>query len=267
MNTHRCKLEAHRGVSSDAPESTLTAFTLAADEHYDMIELDPKFTADNVCIIHHDAKIGRTLRLPDGAPIPEAERRLIAELPWSYLRELDAGSHFAPCFAGERIPTFAKTLAFSRERGIPLKIDNVAEQFTPEQRGIMYRQIREHALSKDIGFTGAHIEYIREVTREFPQCTIHYDGPLDAASLEALRASIRENPLYVWLRYDCPMTAWCRLPPITPELAEQTRPFANIGTWLLTTMEQALDAIQNYKVDIIETNGSIKPATLAKKLT
>lgn len=34
------RLQAHRGVSSDAPENTISAFQMSIDQGYDIIELD-----------------------------------------------------------------------------------------------------------------------------------------------------------------------------------------------------------------------------------
>ena len=36
-----CKLQAHRGVSTDAPENTMAAFRMAVEQGYDIIEFDP----------------------------------------------------------------------------------------------------------------------------------------------------------------------------------------------------------------------------------
>ena len=44
------RLQAHKGDSANAPENTMAAFRLACDEGYGFIELDPKFTADGVCV-------------------------------------------------------------------------------------------------------------------------------------------------------------------------------------------------------------------------
>ena len=49
-----CKLQAHRGVSTDAPENTMAAFREAVRQGYEIIEFDPKFTKDNICVVLHD---------------------------------------------------------------------------------------------------------------------------------------------------------------------------------------------------------------------
>lgn len=50
---------AHRGASAYAPENSLTAFEQAATMGADMVEVDLRFTSDNVPIIAHDASLKR----------------------------------------------------------------------------------------------------------------------------------------------------------------------------------------------------------------
>jgi glycerophosphoryl diester phosphodiesterase len=51
---------AHRGASMHAPENTLAAFQLAADQGADGIELDAKLTRDGSIVVMHDATVDRT---------------------------------------------------------------------------------------------------------------------------------------------------------------------------------------------------------------
>lgn len=45
---------AHRGASADAPENTLAAFLLAAEQGADGIELDVRQTLEGTIAVHHD---------------------------------------------------------------------------------------------------------------------------------------------------------------------------------------------------------------------
>jgi len=49
---------AHRGVSAHAGDNTIEAFELAVAHGADGVELDVRFTADNVVMLNHDADIG-----------------------------------------------------------------------------------------------------------------------------------------------------------------------------------------------------------------
>ncbi|MGI9648676.1 MAG: glycerophosphodiester phosphodiesterase [Acidimicrobiia bacterium] len=47
----------HRGASAHAPENTISAFRLAAEQGADGVELDVRRTADGELVVHHDAFI------------------------------------------------------------------------------------------------------------------------------------------------------------------------------------------------------------------
>ncbi len=89
---------AHRGSSAQAPENTLAAFRLAADQHADAIELDVDLTRDGQAIVMHDATIDRTT---DG-------HGRVNDLTREELRRVDAGSWKGAAFAGERVPLLAE---------------------------------------------------------------------------------------------------------------------------------------------------------------
>jgi glycerophosphoryl diester phosphodiesterase len=79
---------AHRGASSDAPENTITAFALAAEQEADGIELDVRLSADGVPIVIHDETVDRTTN----------GRGPVSKLTIAQLQSLDAGD-------GRPIPT------------------------------------------------------------------------------------------------------------------------------------------------------------------
>ncbi|HHX43131.1 MAG TPA: glycerophosphodiester phosphodiesterase [Chloroflexi bacterium] len=91
---------AHRGASGSAPENTMAAFQAAIDEGADGIELDVTRCASGEIVVIHDDTVDRTT---DGSGA-------VADLELDALRALDAGSWFAPSFAGERIPLLAEVL-------------------------------------------------------------------------------------------------------------------------------------------------------------
>ncbi len=107
-------LEAHRGVGTDAPENTLSAFRLAALQGYQMIELDPKFTRDNQCVMLHDHTVNRTARYADGSML-DGERP-IETLTLAEARQWDYGIWFDPVYRGEPIPTLERWKRYLRLR-------------------------------------------------------------------------------------------------------------------------------------------------------
>ncbi len=91
---------AHRGYSARYPENTLCAFEAAIDAGADVVELDVGLSADRVPFVLHDATLERTT---NGRGPLHAHRA-------TELEALDAGSWFAPEFAGERLPTLQAVL-------------------------------------------------------------------------------------------------------------------------------------------------------------
>ena len=92
---HRPIIIAHRGDKTHAPENTLAAFKLAAENGADAIEFDVKLTADERVIVLHDQIVNRTT----------TGTGKIFQLPFAVVRNLDAGGWFSEDYRGERIPT------------------------------------------------------------------------------------------------------------------------------------------------------------------
>lgn len=96
------RVVAHRGNSSVAPQNTLAAFEAAWRAGADSIELDVQLTADGEVVVIHDDTLDATT---DGAGRVDA-------LTLADVRAADAGSWFAPAYAGQRVPTFAEVVDF-----------------------------------------------------------------------------------------------------------------------------------------------------------
>jgi glycerophosphoryl diester phosphodiesterase len=102
--TNRPLVFAHRGAKRVAPENTLPAFEAAIRQGADGIELDVQYTSDGKLVIFHDLNLEKT---------SNGTGRVTAHT-FDELRELDAGSYFAPEFAGTQIPTLDEVLDLVR---------------------------------------------------------------------------------------------------------------------------------------------------------
>jgi glycerophosphoryl diester phosphodiesterase len=119
-------LIAHRGASAYAPENTVPAFRLAADQGATYVEFDVRLTKDRQIICLHDESLERTTDVEEVFPdrfrtVPAAggaptRRWMLADFTLAELRTLDAGAWFSPAFRGTRLPTFAETIDALRGR-------------------------------------------------------------------------------------------------------------------------------------------------------
>lgn len=114
---------AHRGASAVAPANTMAAFEKAVELGADGIELDTHLSADGVPVVIHDFAIDATT---DGSG-------RVAEMDLAQLKQLDAGSHFDPAFAGERIPTLEEVLLAFGER---LLLNIELKSVSPRDNGL-----------------------------------------------------------------------------------------------------------------------------------
>ncbi len=98
----------HRGASGHAPENTMASFRRAVELGATFIETDLRLSHDARFVAIHDATLDRTTN----------GRGLVRDFTLEQLRQLDAGSWFAPEFAGERVPTIEEILVFARETDV-----------------------------------------------------------------------------------------------------------------------------------------------------
>ncbi len=77
---------SHRGGAGLWPENTMEAFSRTVEMGYKWIETDLRLTSDGTMVCFHDPTLERT---SDG-------RGEIADLPWSEVKEVDAGYNHQP---------------------------------------------------------------------------------------------------------------------------------------------------------------------------
>lgn len=99
---------AHRGGVLWAPENTLAAFKLCADNNIDW-ETDLNLTADGEIVLMHDMTLDRTTNACEvfgGSDIAVNSKTL------AQIKTLDAGSSFSNEYDGEKVPTLDEFLDF-----------------------------------------------------------------------------------------------------------------------------------------------------------
>lgn len=106
-------LIAHRGGSLEVPENTISAFRHAINAGMRMVELDAQMTSDGELVVIHDETVDRTT---DGTGP-------VGSFTLEELRRLDAGSWFAPEYAGERIPTLREVFDLCVAEGVGVVVE------------------------------------------------------------------------------------------------------------------------------------------------
>ena len=107
------RLIGHRGAAALAPENTLASIRAAAESGVSWVEVDAKLSRDRVPMLMHDATLERTT----------TAQGPVADLTAAELGRLDAGSRFAPRFAGEPVPSLMQCLSECRALGLGLDLE------------------------------------------------------------------------------------------------------------------------------------------------
>jgi glycerophosphoryl diester phosphodiesterase len=175
-DTGRTVVVGHRGAAGHAPENTFASFELALELGADAVELDVHLSRDGQIVVIHDGRLERTT---DGGG-------LVGEHTLAELRRLDAGSWFAPRFAGQRIPTLDEVLAWARDRTyLAIEVKNgpiFYEHIEMELVELLARhRMRERALI--ISFDHHALRRIRELDAGLLTGVVYACRPADPVAL------------------------------------------------------------------------------------
>lgn len=114
------QLIAHRGASGYAPENTIEAFELAAQQGASWVELDVQLTQDLVPIVCHDEGLLRLAQVD--APV--------CEFSLTQIKQLEVGSWFDSRFKGIQIPTLEEALLALQRLGLAVNIELKPNYYT-----------------------------------------------------------------------------------------------------------------------------------------
>lgn len=154
------RIIAHRGSAATCPENTLPSQEVARRGGVTWIEDDTSPSLDKVPIVMHDDKVDRTT---DGTGA-------VRSLTLAQIKALDAGSWFAPSFAGTRVPTLQEQLADLRQRGGNLLLE-IKGEHSVEELTTIYNIIKEENMTERViiqSFTVVSLERMYQVAPELP---------------------------------------------------------------------------------------------------
>ena len=255
------KFQAHRGDSISYPENTLPAYLAAVEQGYKIVEMDCKFTKDNVCIMLHDPNINRTCRRDDGS---EFEEKIAStSLTLAEIKALDAGIFKGEQFKGTRIPTLAETLAVLKETDVDIKLDNVFQSFNQEQFEIFCETVKNADMEERVGFTCKNVPYFLWLAQKFPRAQMHYDGSMTREALELTHAAAEGRVTY-WIPFRNRDIKWFKGRYADPEYCAEVRKYGKLGIWTISELEELRVSVKEYGAVAAETNGQLKPYMLAE---
>jgi glycerophosphoryl diester phosphodiesterase len=173
----------HRGDRSDAPENTMPAFEAAFASGLDVVETDVQLTADGYPVLLHDPTVDRTT---DGSGA-------IEDLTLAQVQQLDAGSWFAPEFAGTRIPQLGEFLDLLAATPRTRALVELKDFWTREQIAGILDDIYLRGVQNRIVFAGFNfgtIENLAVAAPAIPRVIIRRDLPADPVGLARFYGAI-----------------------------------------------------------------------------
>jgi glycerophosphoryl diester phosphodiesterase len=165
---------AHRGASGYAPENSLRAFELAAEQGADGVELDVQLTKDVVMVVTHDEKINRV----------SDREGFVKDYTFEELREMNFNAGKKK-FGKVLIPTLEEVYKLLKPSGLTINVEIKSGVF-------FYEGIEEKclALTKEYGmedrvlyssFNHATVKKMKELDPTVKTGLLYADGILDVA--------------------------------------------------------------------------------------
>ncbi len=159
----------HRGAASEAPENTVAAFRRAMAAGADGVELDVQLTRDRRVVVIHDDSVTAVT----GAP------GRVRGMTLEAIQALDAGAHFGPAFAGERIPTLGQALeAVGSEAIVNIELKGEGIVGDGLEHAVAYI-VHAHGMDSRViasSFNPFRLMRLRAVAPDIPRAMLHGPG-------------------------------------------------------------------------------------------
>ena len=144
----------HRGYCRKAPENTLSAYVLSAQNGFDYVECDVSFTSDNIPVLLHDSTIDRT---SNGSGD-------ITSMTFEEARTYDFGSWFSDEYEGELIPSFEEFISLCKKLSLYpyIEIKN-SGSYTNEQIKTLVDIVKRYGMSGKVTYISFNHGYLSNV--------------------------------------------------------------------------------------------------------
>ena len=169
----KTKVWAHRGASAYAPENTLEAFLLAAEQGADGVELDVQLTKDGEMVVVHDEEIDR---VSDGSGF-------VKDYTLAELKTLNFNKTH-PEYQDVKIPTLREVYEALKPTGMTINVElktgifwykdlekkvlELTKEMEMEDR-VIYSSFNHYSIAKNSG-TGSESQHRHPLRRCYLRC-------------------------------------------------------------------------------------------------
>lgn len=169
----------HRGSPEAFPENTLPSFQAAIHAGADWVELDSRISADGSAFCLHDKTLDRTT---NARALFGGEGTRLGQVSDAMVEKVDAGSWFAPRFAGTRVPHLGDALVAIQEEATTLleRKDGAAEYYAKllQNKGLVGKLVVQ-------SFDWEFLTDLHDLLPDQPLCALG-SKPLDPTRWEKL---------------------------------------------------------------------------------
>jgi glycerophosphoryl diester phosphodiesterase len=223
----------HRGYGT-APENTLSAYKLSAQNGFKYVECDVRFTLDEVAVLLHDEIVDTT---SNGSG-------KISEMTLAEARTLDFGSKKSTKYAGEKIPTFEEFLKLCKVLGLHPYIELKGEP-TSAQIMSLVTSVKKYGMLRNctwISFSSQALEKVKEADTEARLGFLCYQLTMsNLRTTESLKNGA--NEVFVDVRYDGIMSGTNGTGYGYNEAIATGIP---VETWTINTASELVSTMENY---------------------
>lgn len=143
----------HRGAAALAPENTIEGFDVALALGVDGIETDIRETSDGELVLIHDRRLDRTTN-----GIGRVKR-----VPWSLIKNLDAGAWFNAAYRGARVPRLREVLEhYARRTHWVLEVKEAGTELR------ILQAVEELGLLGSVTFTSFDLAVLKNLKQAAP---------------------------------------------------------------------------------------------------
>lgn len=183
----------HRGYNSVAPENTIPAFKLSAENGFKYVESDLQFTSDSVPVMIHDDTIDRT---SNGTG-------RVDSMTYAQISQYDFGSWKSADYTGTTIPTFYQFLECCKECGLTPYIELKTSTITDAQYEIIVNAIRQYGLMDKVTFISFNIALLQGIHSRMPKARLGfiYNGEVTDAIIamaDTIKGDDNEVIIDIW---------------------------------------------------------------------